>query len=474
MTKPNYILRAAVAACFGIAAGQAAAVVDLSVSPVTGITKFAKEIPATTTTLTNAGNILDLKVAVPTGYAVTAANPLYVKLNVTNGASFATSPTIGCGTAAAVSAAPGVLQLGGAGTAFAVFTIASSDTTMSGTCNATMGNLTISAGNLNTVAVSATVEYKNGLANAVTGVLSNYVTYVTGMVATVVSADSAVVVDATTGSILFTVTSNRSSTTLATLGAVKYTQVGTSAASAGGANNVSAGDVLGVGSASVTVNGPAIAAALAANGVSGIFLDAAASACTTKSYTISSTGASTVTFTGVSLANISAGVSVCISVAGGNTQITTGQMTASVGGTALANVTADFSTASNALETLSSNGTTKNAYFLNSSSSTTKTSVVRIVNNGGNAGPLTANAYNEAGTLIGTPNASLGNLAVNQMKSLSSAEIETALGLTGASAPAPTAKYRIVISGGLASYKVLNYTKDVVGGSIGLSQAQDD
>ena len=60
------------------------------------------------------------------------------------------------------------------------------------------------------------------------------------------------------------------------------------------------------------------------------------------------------------------------------------------------------------------------------------------------------------------------------MATFDSATLEAALGLTGATALAPTTKYRIVVSGGLASFKIINYSKDVPTGAINLSQAQDD
>lgn len=476
------ILRAAVAACFGVVAGQAAAAVDMSVSPVTGVTKFAKEIPSTTTTLTNAGNALDVRVAVPAGYAVTAANPLYVKFNLTNGASFATSPTLGCGTAATLNAAAGTLQLGGAGTAFAVFTIASTDTTVSGTCTAAMGNLTI--GNLNNVAISATVEYKNGLNNTVTGLSTNYVTFVRGVSANITSADGSVIVDATSGSDNFDITSNRASQVLATLGTVTWQAVNTTAADAAGvqttAGSVSAASVVPT-TGSVTISGPAVAAAIAANGNSGIFLDAAASACTTKSYTVSASAANSVTFNNVTPAALSAGLNVCINVSGGTTVIGTGQMTASIGGTAAAGVTADFSGASSALETLTSNGTTKNAYLVNASTSASKTSVVRIVNTGAVSAAFTASAFAVddgtgagtavAGTALGTANSALGTIGVGGALSLTSAQLESKLGFTPASG---STKYRVVISAGTNAMKVLNFTRDIASGAIVLTQSQDD
>lgn len=473
-TRKN-VLSVAVASCFGVVAGQALAVVDISVATPTGVTKYAKEIPSNTTTLTNASNNLDIKLAVPSLYAVSAANPLYVKLNLTQGARFAANPTLVCGTAAVAGAAAGTLQLGGAATSYAVFTVASSDTTMSGTCSAGVGNLTISG--LNNVAVSATVEYKNGLNNTVTGLSNSYVTFVRGMSAAINSADGTVVVDATSGSDAFTTTSNRGVSGLATLGTVQWSMVGTSAASAGGVSlNVSAGDVLTT--ASVTVNGPAIAAALATNGNSGVFLDAAASACTTKSYTVSASATNSVTFNNVSLTDISAGVNVCINVSGSTQVVTTGQFTASVGGVAVSSVTADFSAASSALETVTANGVSRNAYFINASTSAAKTSVVRIINTGAVSATFTATAYTVdatgdgtavAATVLGTANSTLGTLVAGGALSLTSAQLESKLGFTPGSG---TTKYRVVISAGTDAAEVLNYTKDTATGAIVLSQSQ--
>ncbi len=476
MAKSNYVLRAAIAACFSVAAGQAAAVLDLSVATPTGISKIAKEIPSTTTTLVNAANQFDIKVAVPPSYGVTASNPLYIKMNLTGGASFVANPTsVRCGTAAAANSMSAILQLGGAGTSFVVYSVETG--VVSGTCSATMGNLTIAG--LGNVGVSATVEYKNGLDNVVTGVLSNYVTFVTGMVASVITADGNVIVDATTGSIHLTTSSNKGTTGLATLGQVKYTQVGTSAASAGLANNVSAGDV--ISTATVTVNGPAIAAALAANGTSGIFLDASTSGCTTKSYTIGTTATNSVTFTNVSLTNISAGVWVCLNVSGGTTVIATGQMTATVGGVPQSSVTADFTTTSNALETLTSNGLTRNAYLVNASTSTAKTSIIRLINTGTVAAAFTATAYAEdtgAGdgnpvgfTPLGTANSVMGTIEAGGALNLTSAQLESKLGFTPSS---NTSKYRIVFSAGATNTQILNYTQDVATGTVVLSQSGND
>lgn len=480
-TRKN-VLSVAVASCFGVVAGQALAVVDISVSTPTGVTKFAKEIPSNTTTLTNASNALDLKIAAPTGYAVSTANPFFVKLNLTQGARFAGTPTLVCGTAAVAGALSGTLTLGGSTTSYAVFSLDTSVTTLSGSCSAGMGNITISG--LNNVAVSATIEYKSGLNNAVSGLANNYITFVRGASADINSADGTVVVDATSGSDAFTITSNRGVSGLATLGTVSFGGNNLTAADAAGAQttagSMSAGEVLTT--ASVTVNGPAIAVALAANGNSGIFLSVsggiAGTACVTESYTVSASATNSVTFNNVSLTDLSAGVAVCINVSGNTTVISTGQFTASVGGVAVSNVTADFSAASSALETVTANGSTRNAYFINASTSAAKTSVLRIINTGAVSATFTATAYAVdasgdglpvAATVLGSANSTLGTLAAGGALSLTSAQLESKLGLTPTSG---TTKYRVVISAGTDAMEVLNYTKDTATGAIVLSQSQ--
>ncbi len=479
--KQNHILRAAVAGCFSLAAGQALAVVNISGTTATGVTKFAKEIPSNTTTLVNAGNALDLKVAVPTGYVPTSANPLFVKLNLTNGARFVANPTLLCGTAAAAGGVSGSLTLGGTTTSFAVFQLESGAAVLSGTCSAGMGNMTISG--LNTVSVSATQEYKNGLTNVVSGNSNSYITFVRGVSANINSADGNVVVDATSGSDAFTTTSNRGVTSLATLGTVSFGATNLTAADAAGvqtsAGSVSAASVLTT--ASITVNGPAIAAALAANGNSGMFLDAAASACTTKSYTVSASATNSVTFNNVALADLSAGVNVCINVSGGTTVITTGQFTASVGGVAVTNVTVDFSAGSDKMETVTANGTVKNAYMINASTSAAKTSVLRIINTGVVAATFTASAFAVdvgvadgvpvTGSTLGASNSVLGAIAAGGSLSLTSAQIEQKLGFTPSSG---FSKYRLVISAGTDAMTVLNFTRDIATGAITLTQSQTD
>lgn len=489
MSRNKNILRAAIAATFGVMAGQAGAVVNYAVSPATGVTKYANEIPTNTTAVGNTGNALDLKIAAPAGYAIDAAgsNPFYVKIQLTAGSIFKGTPIITCSAnTGAATAVTGAITVGGANDSAVTFNIikAGDTATLSGFCTVTAHTgIGVVSGTSRDVNFSATIEYKNGLTNVASGSSGSYITFVNGFTASFVSA-GAIVVDATSGSDNFSAGQGAISTTLASAGLVRFFPTGTSAATAGGAGNITLDEVLGTASGSVTVSGPALAAALATNGVSGVFLDAnTADNCATKTFTVASTAASSVTFTSATESNFNSGLVVCLNVSGATTQITTGALTASLGGTLKANVTMSFAAATGSLSTVSQNGTTKNAYFVNASTSTAKTSVVRIVNTGGNSGTIRATAYVvgdgamvggvpvASSTAAGTANATIATLAANESISLTSADLETLLGYTPATA---ATKYRVVFSAGLADFKVLNYTRDVASGAISLSQAQDN
>ena len=484
MNCSKNILRAAVAAALGVAAGQAAATIDYtSASPQPA--RFAKELPTsstTATTLTNAGALLDFKIAVPTNYSISTTSPLFVKIQLSGNARFVAAPEISCGATAAGANnnTGGQITIGGLGDSAVTFNI--------GNVGAAAGATAITSGNcvitgfggivftgLTNKTLSAQIEYKNGLADVVSGASVSYITFANGFSATVASA-GVVVVDATSGSDNFVTGGGAFSQSTASLGTVNFRAVTPAPAASAiyAANGTTALELsAALASGSITVTGAGLGAGLAANGTSGVFLSLGA--CTAP-IALSSTALNSVSFTGISPTNLSAGLTVCMNVSGGTTVILTGAIGAQVGGVGATNVTVDFAAAAGSLSTLSQNGTTKNAYFINASSSASKTSVIRIVNTGGNSGTIRATAYlvGEAtadGTQVGTANATIGTLTTNQSISLTSAALETLLGYTPASG---TVKYRVVFSAGLANFTILNFTRDVVGGYITLSQAQDN
>lgn len=489
--KSSFVLRAAVAGCFGMVAGSALAVVTAGTSSTAA--RVAKEIPNNTTTLTNGGAILNLRVLAPAGAGATGSNPIYLKINLQNGAKWAGAPALECtgmtgaGGATAVSAGNIPIQNGGAGFSNVTFVItgdgASADATFaaaSAFCTLTGINVTISG--LNSVGVSATYEYTDGLVQASANAASTYISFVDSFSATYSASSGTAVVDATSGSDNWVTGSNLTGGT-AILGFVSFDRNGTAANTATMGNDMDLGAALGTASGTITVAGPAIAAMKSAASSAGVYLSSAANCgATVVKTSFQSTGTDSVTFTGLTTANITGGLYVCGVVSGGTQAILTGQLTALPGGnTAATTISISFGSAGN-IQNVAQNGKTKNAYFVNASTSASKTSVLRLVNTGGNTGTIRATAYligdgvtggvpNADGTQVGTANATIATLTANQSISLTSAQLESLLGYTPASG---TAKYRVVFSAGLADFKVLNYTKDVVGGYITTSQYQDD
>ncbi len=114
---------------------------------------------------------------------------------------------------------------------------------------------------------------------------------------------------------------------------------------------------------------------------------------------------------------------------------------------------------------------TRNALFVNPSTSTSKTSALRLINLGSQAGTITATAYDETGAVVGTANAPLGTINARQMLSFTSAQLESAIGYIPSSS---SAKYHIAFSANLPDLELINYIKDVKSGNLVLGQAQID
>ncbi len=112
--------------------------------------------------------------------------------------------------------------------------------------------------------------------------------------------------------------------------------------------------------------------------------------------------------------------------------------------------------------------TTVVALFVNASTSSNKTSKLRLINPTGSAGKVTATAFDESGKVLGTPNASLGNLAAHQTWTLSSANIEQLIDFT----PEPTAKYAVYFYAGLSDVQLVNFSVDKAIGAKAVAQSQ--
>lgn len=485
--KPNnkMVLRAAVAAAFGVASMGANAVVNITAG--TSTVKVASEIPSTTVALPNAGALLNIALTGQAGVAPSDTNPYYIRINLSGAAVFKTAaPGMICsgvtGAGAASATFSGALQAGGAGFNFVTFSFGNGVTAagatgevgsyITGLCTLTLnaaGVTGITAGVATTV--TARTEYKDG-ASYVTAYLSDkaYISYAQGM-SGAVSGSSALVVDATSGSDNFdSAQSDLTSQTLVRLGKYVATAIGNSAVTATLVGNASAGDIFS--GISVTVSGATLAAGLAANGTSGVTLHNTAT-CTNQAYTVQSTAnaGTTVTFTSVTTADIGSatGLVVCMNVSGGTQQISTGAVYVGSTGTFAANVTATLG-GMKQLINITTNGQTKNAYIVHSPSSTAKTSQLWIKNTGSTAGAVYATCYNSAGTVVGTANSTLiTSIAANELAKKTSSDVFTAIGYTGYTA---TEKFSCVLNGALAGMEMVNQTQDTTTGAITVTQAQ--
>jgi hypothetical protein len=114
--------------------------------------------------------------------------------------------------------------------------------------------------------------------------------------------------------------------------------------------------------------------------------------------------------------------------------------------------------------------TTRNAYIIYPQTSTSTTTELRITNTTSASAALTASAYDDNGTLIGTGKA-IGTLGANQMLTFSSAQLEALFGYTP---PGSSAKWRIAFSAPLTNFELVNYTREVAGGLLVLAQPQTE
>jgi hypothetical protein len=96
------------------------------------------------------------------------------------------------------------------------------------------------------------------------------------------------------------------------------------------------------------------------------------------------------------------------------------------------------------------------------------TTELRIINTGAQSATLTATAYADSGTLIGSKEA--GVLKPNQMLSLNSAQLERLLEYT----PGSGMISRVVFSAPLSNFEVINYARDVATGQLVLAQPQTE
>jgi len=452
-------LRLAVAGCFGVVAGQAGAVVTIG-TPV----PFATEVGATAT-LTNSAGTLDVAIPVTAavGLVTSSGSPAFLKFALKDGLTFAAPPSANC---AGLSGATTILVGGIVGGSSVTFQVAAAAGTALGAaaasaiCYVSGGSYTISGAT--TKSVSAEFEYVAGATPSTITNAGNFISFATGLAAVVSGSQFAVTVDATSGSDNFVGGQGLS----AYIGSIRVVPTGVSALRAAGDANIAVSDV-GFTTASVTLAGAPIAAGFTSvSGAIRAIAPGASATCDAAAGSAPTSSASTpsITFGDSATAPLALGVGqgFCLQVPG-TRQIPLGAISVTLSGLkAGAQV---VSLAATPINVVGQNGSNRNAYFVNSSASTAKESILRILNKSGQSGTIFATAYNEAGSVIGTPSTALGTSAPNSMLTFTSSQIETALGFSVAA----TAKYSVAIFGNLASIEVLNFTRDKTTGAITLS-----
>lgn len=392
--RKNHILSLAIAATFTGGAGIAnAALLDNTFATRTTPT-VASEAPTTGIVLTATAQNLTI------GGATTPFNPttgqnLQVSVVLDNGAKFVAAPTLSClsSTGSLGSAGTGAttLNLGGAGSNQAVFTMASA--AFANTAGIGASGCYISAASISVTgahnAVNATITYTYGTLASST-VNGTYISFASGLKTSADLGNDAV---AQVGSGFVSLT-----------GAITLLSAGTtywkSAGSAGATGDITVSelltDALGATSGSITVAGASLGATKVAGGVwlqtvgSGACASAGASV-----YATAAGGVTPVTFSGLDASAMSTGLNVCMSFTG-TTAIPAGSITATLGGTAISGYTLPTNTAQT-LMTISHNGTTMVAPLVQIPAGWLSR---LVLTNTGSAAAYTVTAISETGNVV--------------------------------------------------------------------------
>ena len=447
MQSNNNTLRLAVLAALTAGSmGANAALIDSTASTFAAV-KFASESPTNGITLTATTQFT--AGSTTTAFTPTAGQNLQVTVDLTAGAKFVAAPTLQCksDTGGTVAAA-GTLSLGGAGSNQAVFTLGSAawnNAAQIVQCVVTATTISVTGAHADSN-MSLSYVYGNLASSVASGSL---ITFVTGLSAGKTVGDD--VVALVTGG--FVAVSGGVDTNLISAGRA-YWNGKTNANSATLADSpVDLETIMGATSGTITVAGNAL---LAAQTTAGVFLVAAGGPCTTggaaAALATAAGGASPVTFSSLTPAQIKAGPSVCIKF-NGTSAIAEGSITATVGGNALTDYTLPVASAQT-LMTVSRNGSS--ASVMNMPRSTdTDSGFLRVYNTSSLAGAVTATVYDQTGTALATNCSLSSSLAANGALVMTAAQMETACGFT-----VPTSgRYRLEVNGAFPTMKAQAFAR---------------
>ncbi|MDD2814221.1 MAG: hypothetical protein PHP00_00560 [Thiotrichaceae bacterium] len=432
--KNNRILALAVTTLLAAHHNVSFATITLTAAGSDSALVYAKELPTTTTALKIAAGDQGIVSLLPAGVKVSPTNPVFVKINLSNGAKFGTSTLTGLkfmcknsADGAGVYSVSASKTVGGAGFINATFQITPVGNTTSATlgsaCVLTVSALTISG--LTDKSISALVEYSDAGVNKTLASKGKFITFAQGLQVTYTPEASPKKIDVAKSSKQFISGVTNSNT--AVVGTVKY------AVLANNARNT-AGDALTVASALSSVNliisGPAVGSVHSGTkGISGVFLTTAGDGgCKPNTKYTTTYSGSTITFASVPVAALVGTITACI-VGNAAAVIADGQITANMTLKSAANSMAPILTSSrNTLALLKKNGSSTKALVIPPSTSTDKV-FVRIYNIGSGTGRVLGTLYSQAGVSLGSGILAT-TLAPNGVAVLDAAGIQTALGLT--------------------------------------------
>jgi len=438
--KINALHLAVLAALTGVSFSANAAFTTTAGAAQTAA-QLASELPVNGITVTG----LPAANAATTSFAPSASQNLQVTVLLGGGAKFSAIPrlvcninTTGATTRTAAAAVTGVLNLGGAGSNQAVFTIGTAGGKTLKSCLVSAVSLTVTGAH---TAVTETITFKYGNLASST-VNGNLVEFQSGVTATVTTGPS-ITAKVTGGFVAY------GNTARATAGVVKWAGDGSTKLE-DNTTDASLTSVMGATSGSITVSGNAL---LATKTTAGVWLVSAGKTCANGTVLFSATGhKQSVTFTGVTAAHMVTGFKVCVKF-DGTTAIQAGTISAKVSGVPKTNYTLP-SPAAMRLMTVSRNGSSKSVMNMPRSTDT-DAGFLRVYNTSTLAGAVTATVYNQAGTALAT-NCSLStSVAGNSALVMSAAQIETACGFTTPT----TGRYRIDVNGAMPSMEAQAFAR---------------
>lgn len=418
--KANQVLRVAVATVF--CCGTALSYAALTSTPV----NVASELPTTGITLT-AGTTQQLNFSSnTTNFAPSAGQSMQVNVTLDNGAKFSTVPQLKCqvtnGTTAGT--ANGVLNLGGAGSNNAVFTVGQAEVTAVSSggsisaCTVITTAMTVTGSHVTNNA-SITYQYGTLASSTENGAI---ITWSKGVSASIAAGTNAVAL--VTGG--FVNLSGAVSATLLSAGAVFYRSNGSGASQALSAA-VSAGDVMTT--ASITVSGASLAAARVTGG--NYLVDATSGCGAGVAIATVTGGATSITFTGLTPTQISAGVNVCVQFSG-TTPIAEGSITATLSAAPVTGYSVNTAMSPNTLATITRNGSTTRALNVPAANNADQ-AFIRVTNTSGIAGRLYGTLYSQDGVVLGNTNAVLADAATFVQNKTVVFDVATLKGLLGVS-----------------------------------------